>query len=163
MLEAVGYVPEENLVGRAELLFFSLDEGTERPALSLYLNVSAADFKVLGRHTKIERVRVAANLRHAHHDTNLEGVMCRGLVSVDWRGFVYDCDFNQMLGLPVAAVSGERIHLRDLMGLDWEGRAIPDVLSSGNHAAIERWRHEQARARTAARRPDLLGPTGGPA
>lgn len=47
---------------------FSLDEGTERPALSLYLNVSADGCKVLGRHTKIERLRVAANLRHAHHD-----------------------------------------------------------------------------------------------
>ena len=28
--------------------------------------------------------------------------MCRSLVSVDWQGYVYDCDFNQMLDLPVA-------------------------------------------------------------
>lgn len=46
----------------------SLDEGGERPALSLYLNVSAKDFSVRGRHSRIERVRVAANLRHAGHD-----------------------------------------------------------------------------------------------
>ncbi|MCB9746358.1 MAG: tRNA (guanosine(37)-N1)-methyltransferase TrmD [Alphaproteobacteria bacterium] len=39
---------------------------------------------------------------------------------------------------------------------EFEGMAVPDVLLSGNHAAIERWREEQARARTAARRPDLL-------
>lgn len=39
---------------------------------------------------------------------------------------------------------------------EWEGRAIPDVLTSGNHAAIARWRREQAQALTRARRPDLL-------
>lgn len=38
----------------------------------------------------------------------------------------------------------------------WEGRAVPDVLMSGHHANIEQWRLEQARAITAARRPDLL-------
>jgi tRNA (guanine37-N1)-methyltransferase len=38
----------------------------------------------------------------------------------------------------------------------WRGRAVPDVLLSGDHAAIARWRHEQAVARTAQRRPDLL-------
>ena len=46
----------------------SLDEGSERPALSLYLNVAASDFAVRGRHTRLERVRIAANLRHASHD-----------------------------------------------------------------------------------------------
>lgn len=39
---------------------------------------------------------------------------------------------------------------------EWEGRAVPDVLTSGNHAAIEKWRHEQAEALTKLRRPDLL-------
>jgi exoribonuclease-2 len=46
----------------------SLDEGHERPAVSLYLNVGAKDFALRGRHTKLERVKVAANLRHAGHD-----------------------------------------------------------------------------------------------
>jgi exoribonuclease-2 len=46
----------------------SLDEGAERPALSLYLNVGAQDFALRGHHTKLERVRVAANLRHAEHE-----------------------------------------------------------------------------------------------
>lgn len=49
--------------------------------------------------------------------------------------------------------------------LDWphytrpevfEGRAVPDVLLSGNHAAIQRWRAKQALGRTWQRRPDLL-------
>ncbi len=39
---------------------------------------------------------------------------------------------------------------------EWEGRAIPDILLSGDHAKIARWRHEQAEAITRSRRPDLL-------
>ncbi|MBC7802406.1 MAG: RNB domain-containing ribonuclease, partial [Candidatus Parcubacteria bacterium] len=46
----------------------SLDEGQLCPAVSLYLNVGAKDFSLRGRHTKLERVKVAANLRHAGHD-----------------------------------------------------------------------------------------------
>jgi hypothetical protein len=34
----------------------------------------------------------------AHRDENLEQVMCRSLLSIDWQGYAYDCDFNQMLG-----------------------------------------------------------------
>jgi tRNA (guanine37-N1)-methyltransferase len=41
----------------------------------------------------------------------------------------------------------------------WEGREVPGVLLSGDHAAIARWRHDQARRRTAERRPDLLAPS----
>lgn len=39
---------------------------------------------------------------------------------------------------------------------EFEGRTIPPILTSGNHAAIEKWRHEQAMALTRERRPDLL-------
>ena len=38
----------------------------------------------------------------------------------------------------------------------WDGRAVPDVLLSGHHAAIQAWRHDQSLALTRARRPDLL-------
>jgi tRNA (guanine37-N1)-methyltransferase len=38
----------------------------------------------------------------------------------------------------------------------WEGMAVPEVLTSGDHAAVARWRHEQALARTRQMRPDLL-------
>lgn len=38
---------------------------------------------------------------------------------------------------------------------EWEGQAVPEVLTSGNHAAIEKWRREQAEALTKLRRPDL--------
>lgn len=40
-----------------------------------------------------------ATLRSAHREANLSAVMCRELLSVDWRGRVFDCDFNQQLGL----------------------------------------------------------------
>ena len=44
---------------------------------------------------------------------NLEGLMCRNTLSIDWQGFVYDCDFNQMLQLPLGNQTG-KTHLRDL-------------------------------------------------
>jgi hypothetical protein len=50
--------------------------------------------------------------------------MCRSLVSVDWQGFVYDCDFNQMLGLGLQNEAGGRVHLRDLIDLELEGRPV---------------------------------------
>ena len=64
-------------------------------------------------------------LQRAHRDENLEEVMCRTLLSVDWKGYVYDCDFNQMLGLGMAPRNGGRqIHLSDLFGATLEGRSI---------------------------------------
>ena len=63
-------------------------------------------------------------LRHAHLDANLDGVMCRNLISVDWRGFVYDCDFNQMLDLPLARGTKERVHLSELLDGDIENNPI---------------------------------------
>jgi radical SAM/Cys-rich protein len=65
-----------------------------------------------------------ALLQDAHLDANLEGVMCRSLMSVDWRGYVYDCDFNQMLGLPMAVGDRERVHLSDLLDSVIEGNWI---------------------------------------
>ena len=46
---------------------FSLDAGRERPAVSIYFNVSAEDLSVRGHHSRLERVRIAANLRHADY------------------------------------------------------------------------------------------------
>jgi radical SAM/Cys-rich protein len=62
-------------------------------------------------------------LQDAHLDTNLAGVMCRNLVSVDWRGYLYDCDFNQMLDLPIER-EGRRMHVSDLLRKDLAGRPI---------------------------------------
>jgi radical SAM/Cys-rich protein len=62
-------------------------------------------------------------LRSSHRDANLAAVMCRSLISVDWQGWLHDCDFNQMLGLPLAA-AGPRRHLRDLLAWDPHGQPI---------------------------------------
>jgi hypothetical protein len=92
-------------------------------------------------------------LQQAHLDANLDQVMCRRLISVDWRGYVYDCDFNQMLDLPLASPprrpqakatrraggrETRRVHLSDLVGADLElrrraegsGRVIPGIASA---------------------------------
>jgi hypothetical protein len=50
--------------------------------------------------------------------------MCRGLISVDGQGELYDCDFNQMLGLHARVAGAARPHLRDLLAHDVEGEAI---------------------------------------
>lgn len=63
-------------------------------------------------------------LRDAHRAENLDGVMCRSVISVDWRGYLYDCDFNQMLGLPLAVAGKPRVHIRDLISTDVEENAI---------------------------------------
>lgn len=59
---------------------------------------------------------------------NLDTVMCRSLISVDWQGYLYDCDFNQMLGLPMRLKGRSRAHLRDLLGNvpDGEGIRVAD-------------------------------------
>ncbi len=62
-------------------------------------------------------------LKSSHKDQNLESVMCKNLVSVDWQGYVYDCDFNQMLGIDLGAGNG-RTHIRDLMNNDINNRPI---------------------------------------
>ena len=63
-------------------------------------------------------------LVHAHRDENLDGVMCRSLVSVDYRGYLYDCDFNQMLDLPLTRSTRERVHLSELLDDDISGNPI---------------------------------------
>ena len=63
-------------------------------------------------------------LRAAHRDENLAGVMCRTLISVDWEGYVYDCDFNQMLGLPATIGGRTRTHIATLGKNDLAGIPI---------------------------------------
>ncbi len=62
-------------------------------------------------------------LKTSHLDANLEAVMCRSLISIDWQGYVYDCDFNQMLDMPLRE-NGARLHLSQLDLEKLLGRAI---------------------------------------
>ncbi len=64
-----------------------------------------------------------ATLRGAHRDENLNSVMCRSLLSVDWKGFVYDCDFNQMLSMPMSGCHAP-VHLSALLETPLEGLPI---------------------------------------
>jgi radical SAM/Cys-rich protein len=63
-------------------------------------------------------------LKDSFSEGNLQGVMCRSLVSIDWQGFVYDCDFNQQLELPANLSNKPKTHIADLMDLDIEGKPI---------------------------------------
>ncbi|WP_111640304.1 arsenosugar biosynthesis radical SAM (seleno)protein ArsS [Marinimicrobium alkaliphilum] len=61
-------------------------------------------------------------LKDAYVPTNLDNVMCRTMVSVDWQGNLHDCDFNQMLQLPL--IGSDAQHLKDLLSQNLEGREI---------------------------------------
>ncbi len=63
-------------------------------------------------------------LRDAHQDANLKQVMCRSLVSVDYQGYLYDCDFNQMLGMPMRHEGSGRMHLSDMLGRELQGQPV---------------------------------------
>jgi radical SAM/Cys-rich protein len=65
-----------------------------------------------------------ALLKAAYQPQNLGTVMCRSQISVDWQGDLYDCDFNQMLGLRARLGKKTLAHLRDLLNADSEGDAI---------------------------------------
>ena len=89
----------------------------------------AATLRASGEHD-----RYLALLRSAHQSANLDGVMCRSLISVDWRGELHDCDFNQMLALglhpeALGGRGGQRAHLRDLLAGDPQG----DPIQVGEH------------------------------
>lgn len=66
-------------------------------------------------------------LKNSYQAHNLDTVMCRSTLSVDWQGELYDCDFNQMLGLHAQLGSLQRAHVRDLLSAehgDGRGSAI---------------------------------------
>jgi radical SAM/Cys-rich protein len=63
-------------------------------------------------------------LKQSFRAENLDTVMCTNLVSVDWTGALFDCDFNQMLGLPMRLHDRPRAHLRDLLQRGVDGGAI---------------------------------------
>jgi len=67
-------------------------------------------------------------LKDSYRRENLSGVMCRDLISVDYQGYLYDCDFNQMLKLSLdmgaEETSTDRPHLSDLLALEKHPTAI---------------------------------------
>ncbi|TAK47037.1 MAG: radical SAM/Cys-rich domain protein [Betaproteobacteria bacterium] len=65
-----------------------------------------------------------ATLHGAHRIENLEQVMCRNLISVDWQGYIYDCDFNQQLGLALTDKTHSRLHVTKAVTTALEGVPI---------------------------------------
>jgi len=63
---------------------------------------------------------------------------------------------NDLSGLHESFEGGLLEHPHYTRPQEWEGREIPSVLTSGNHGAIEKWRHQEAVRLTELRRPDLL-------
>lgn len=98
------------------------DHGVRFTHLLTLANMPIARF----RHA-LERDGELADYLHllvaSHRDDNLAGVMCRSLISIDWQGNVHDCDFNQMLGLPLAGGTTP-VHLSTLMRRDLDGLSI---------------------------------------
>ena len=69
-------------------------------------------------------------LIHAFNPATISGLMCRNTISVGWRGEVYDCDFNQQLGMQWSSNGGsKRLFLWDIDPDSLEGRDI----MTGNH------------------------------
>ncbi|MEH6635787.1 MAG: arsenosugar biosynthesis radical SAM (seleno)protein ArsS [Halioglobus sp.] len=64
-------------------------------------------------------------LRDNFSPANMDTLMCRSLLSIDWLGYVYDCDFNQMLELPLLYSDKPRHHIADLVsGTSLDGNPI---------------------------------------
>lgn len=63
-------------------------------------------------------------LKGSYSSANLETLMCRSLVSVDYQGYVYDCDFNQMLEMPLYLSAKPKPHLRDILKANLDGKMI---------------------------------------
>lgn len=58
-------------------------------------------------------------LKDAMNLANLDGLMCKNQLSIDWQGYVYDCDFNQMLKLNLHHPNhGDKLHISELGDLD---------------------------------------------
>ena len=63
-------------------------------------------------------------LRSSFREDNLGQLMCLNTLSIDWQGYVYDCDFNQMLSMPLGVMTKPRVHIADLTLEALNGSAI---------------------------------------
>jgi radical SAM/Cys-rich protein len=68
-------------------------------------------------------------LESSFNRATLDRVMCRNLISVGWQGLIYDCDFNQMLELPIRDAAGKALEISSLKVEHLLNRAI----TVGNH------------------------------
>jgi radical SAM/Cys-rich protein len=69
-------------------------------------------------------------LRDNFSEENLATVMCKNLLSVDWQGYLYDCDFNQMLDMPLLGHNRQHRHVSELLKVD---SLISASIITGDH------------------------------
>ncbi len=65
-------------------------------------------------------------LKSTFSQTAKENVMCRNLLSIDYEGYVYDCDFNQMLGVDM---SNKKTHITDIK----KDELVNKIIATGDH------------------------------
>lgn len=65
-------------------------------------------------------------LKSTFSQTAKENVMCRNLLSIDYEGYVYDCDFNQMLGVDI---SNKKTHITDIK----KDELVNKIIATGDH------------------------------
>ena len=74
-------------------------------------------------------------LKNNYSSVNLDNLMCKSLISIDWQGYVFDCDFNQMLDMPLFYRNGltpgrliandkKRWHISELLDIDLSEQTI---------------------------------------
>jgi len=63
-------------------------------------------------------------LKGAYQTQNLDTVMCHSLLSINWQGYLYDCDFNQLLDMPSVIGSKPRTHIKEIAANQLTGLPI---------------------------------------
>ncbi|HEU5463704.1 MAG TPA: arsenosugar biosynthesis radical SAM (seleno)protein ArsS [Candidatus Binatia bacterium] len=132
-LNAIGYgEPESGLV--LNLVYNPVGPHLPPPQASLeedYRSILSEQFGIVFNHLfcltnmPITRYEIHLKLRGEYdryrtllessfNPITLDSVMCRSLLSVGWNGSIYDCDFNQMLDLPLTDATGERLEIGSL-------------------------------------------------
>lgn len=111
--QALELAYKEQLATRYGIVFNQLFALTNMP-------IQRFGSQLLSQHQFADYMKL---LKGAYQPTNLPGVMCRSLISVGWQGEVFDCDFNQMLGLPLGAFATPS-QLKDLLDQDLNQRPI---------------------------------------
>jgi radical SAM/Cys-rich protein len=87
--------------------------GIEFNRLYTITNLPVGRFAASLRHSG-DYEEYLATLQSAFNPGTIEGLMCRDTINVSWQGEVFDCDFNQMLNLPVQGAAGEKLFLWDI-------------------------------------------------
>jgi radical SAM/Cys-rich protein len=106
--------PEQTALEQAYMVHLQNHYGIVFNRLYVLTNVPIARFA--HRLQKTDLYDAYLNLlKQNYRSENLEHVMCRNTLSVDWQGYVYDCDFNQMLSIAIGANPNGKAKLSELM------------------------------------------------